>query len=168
MAKNTFYKDKIEPNLKKIEEMKAKGVPISKIAELLDISKTALYKHINRNPILEDSVKKGVDKYASSVESAAFKLACGYDIKYSEKEYEIVNGKKVLKSVKTKVKHVLPNPVIQIFLLKNLMPEKYKDRVEGDGNNEKPIIWEEKKIYEKKDVILQDGQNALSQEKSES
>lgn len=147
MDGNNFYKEQIEPNLSKIEEMRSKGVSIVKIAESLGISKTALYKHINKNNKVAETVKKGTDKFALSVESAAFRLATGYDIKYKEKEYEIVKGKKVLKSVKEKVKHVLPNPVIQIFLLKNLMPEKYKDKVENENKDDR-IDWNEEKIYE--------------------
>lgn len=168
MVEKNIFKDKIEPNLAKIEEYKSKGLSVSKIAELLGISKTALYKHIGRNEALTETVKKGDQKRNEAVESAAFRLACGYELKYEEKEYEVIEGKKTLKSIKKKVKHVLPNPIIQIFLLKNLMPEKYKDRVEGNGDESKPIVWNETKVYKAKEVIGQDGQKALKQEKSSS
>lgn len=146
MAEKSFYEDKIKPNLKKIEEYRSKGLSNNKIAELLGVSKTAFYKYINKGGELGDSVKKGDERFALSVESAAFRLACGYDIKYKEREFEYVKGKKVLKKVVEKVKHVLPNPVIQIFMLKNLMPEKYKDNPENK-KEEKPVIWNEEKTY---------------------
>jgi hypothetical protein len=73
---------------------------------------------------LREALKKGLNLQAIEIEKNAFKMAIG-GIEVSKKKYARQDGVMVL--VEEVIEKTLPNVTMQIFMLKNLMPEKYRD-----------------------------------------
>lgn len=119
-----------------IEQMGAHGLNNRQIAKALGIAYETLYDWFVRNPEILLTLKKFRGIALIEVENAMFKSAIGYQFKEVKQERRLISktkaGKKVFKMVTTQevIKDIAPNLGAQVYITKNLMSHKYKDKVE--------------------------------------
>ncbi|KJS23139.1 MAG: hypothetical protein VR72_02945 [Clostridiaceae bacterium BRH_c20a] len=118
------------------------GSTDEEICKMLGISHDTFYKWKREKTEFAEAIKKG--KFISNGEllNAAFKQSIGFTFKeemaFKVKSFEMVNGKAIpvekLEVIEV-AKFALPNPTMNIFMLKNRLPEEYKDKhnVEHSG-----------------------------------
>nr|DAI35743.1 MAG TPA: terminase small subunit [Caudoviricetes sp.] len=104
------------------------GLMDKQIAGNMGISLTTFYDWQKKFPKFADAIKNAKAIPNLELENAMFDLALGRT--YVEEVKSILDPKTgtVVRIEKTK-KQIQPNPTMQIFLAKNRMPDKYKDRV---------------------------------------
>lgn len=104
------------------------GLMDKQIAGNMGISLTTFYDWQKKFPAFADAIKSAKAIPNLELENAMFDLALGRT--YVEEVKSILDPKTgtVVRIEKTK-KQIPPNPTTQIFLAKNRMPDKYKDRV---------------------------------------
>lgn len=104
------------------------GLMDKQIAGNMGISLTTFYEWQKKFPAFADAIKSAKAIPNLELENAMFDLALGRT--YVEEVKSILDPKTgtVVRIEKTK-KQIPPNPTTQIFLAKNRMPDKYKDRV---------------------------------------
>ena len=104
------------------------GLMDKQIAGNMGISLTTFYDWQKKFPEFADAIKNAKAIPNLELENAMFDLALGRT--YVEEVKSILDPKTgtVVRIEKTK-KQIPPNPTTQIFLAKNRMPDKYKDRV---------------------------------------
>lgn len=118
--------DKVD--FEQIEKLAGYGHTDVEMANILGVCEQTLnnYKKDERFVV---ALKHGRDQATSEIIAALHKRAKGYS--YKETTYEAIkyaNGT-VTKNekVKTVIKQVEPNPTCMIFILKNRLPERYRD-----------------------------------------
>ena len=99
-----------------------------KIAELLGISESSFYKLLSTNKEFKDAYNKGLESSKYALEKALFKRAEGFTAQ--EIKIETDAGGNITKTTVTD-KNYVPDTTAAIFALKNIYPEKYKDRIES-------------------------------------
>lgn len=128
--KNDYYDKFVKPRLDKVTEWKIDGLSNKQIAKNLGIVQSTFYEYMSKHEELSEAVEKGKVSAIAELENAAFKSATGH--KVSEKKVEQdADGKT---KVTVTEKYIPPNPAQNIFMLKNLMPKKYKDKIETEHN----------------------------------
>lgn len=128
MAK-TKYETVIEPNLTLIGRWKRNGISEEEIAKKLGIAYSTFNLYKKQKSELSEVLKKGAEIVDTEVENALLKRALGYS--YDEITKELVNGE--LKVTKIVHKQVVADTTAQIFWLKNRASDKWRDKVEFDG-----------------------------------
>lgn len=110
-----------------VVDMISNGIENYKVADYLNISLATFYRGLRQFAPLRDAYQKGMDNRAYRLEQALFKRAEGFTATETKKEVDAEGN-----LVKTTVtdKHFVPDTTALIFALKNVMPDKYKDRVE--------------------------------------
>ena len=147
MAKVGRKKKYDESFPKEAEELAKKGLTNKEIFKQLGIGKSTFYN--TKKTILEfsDSIKKGREDSIEPVENSLYARALGYDYEEQVTEERISeDGTAHLTVVKTTKKHMPPDTIAGIFVLKNQAPEKWKDGKnieiagkDGDSLAPKPI-----------------------------
>ena len=104
------------------------GLMDVQVAHNIGITPQTLSEWKRRVPSFGEAIKKSKGFPNLELENAMFDLALGRT--YVEEVKSILDPKTgtVVRIEKTK-KQIPPNPTTQIFLAKNRMPDKYKDRV---------------------------------------
>lgn len=109
---------------------------------MLDISKDTFYKWKNEFPEFSESIKKGKLISNGEILNSAFKQSVGFEYVEEQvfklKSYELMDDgtgqKKLMQIEKLETVPVIrispPNPTMSIFMLKNRLPEDYKDKQE--------------------------------------
>ncbi len=153
-----------EDNLMRLEGWARDGLTDKQIAESkIGISEVTFCAWKKKYPLILEALKKGKAPVDIEVENATLKLALGYTVKV-KKAIKVKTEKQLAGKGKIVEEHIEyvdeeiyipPNPVNQIFWLKNRRPDKWKD---------KPEIRDDTAI-EKLDSILKAVQeNAIQQE----
>lgn len=126
----TKYSPKYHPQI--IELLSRLGYTEKESAEFIGISKSTLNNWKNKYPEFLDSKKRGLDNIINQIEHALYKRAIGYEYKETHVEAEIIGNEetKAVKKVKELYKQMAPDSTSIIFSLKNLAPEKWRDRKE--------------------------------------
>lgn len=101
------------------------------IAHNVGISPATLYEWKKRFPEISEALKRGKEVVDIQVENALFKRAMGYEYE----ETKVIISDKDGKRVETVKKQMPPDTTAQIFWLKNRKPEKWRDRVEVQNND---------------------------------
>lgn len=136
-----------EKGLAKVEELASEDISIVEICKRMKIDSATFYSWKNNYSVFDNAYKKGrakaIEKITADVEDAMYKNARGlakveevtYERQFNRKsgEYEMVEVKKTVKSVP-------PNTTAQIFILKNRLPNDYKDKVETEITGELPVV----------------------------
>jgi len=120
--KNDYY-DKIKPNLKKIAKWLKAGALDKEVMQALNVSSAVWYKYLNMHKEFKDIAKESKDKSNLDILGNAYTLTEKQIV--TEKKISIVNG---VKTVTVTEKEVLPNERMCEFLLKNRMPEEFRDK----------------------------------------
>ncbi len=152
MPKPKYTRWITKKGLKQIEDWAAQGATNTQLFGNMGIKETAFYEWENKFPELVKAIEKGRDRYrvaqAPEIENASYKAAKGYFVneEWMEKRYD-GEGNEIGVVKRGTRKWIKPDTAMQIFLLTNLMPDKYVNRreyntkIEGgciicDGENE--------------------------------
>jgi len=147
MARKGLYKEWVEgKGLENVCMWAKLGIMDKQIAGNMGISLTTFYEWQRRFPSFSDAIKKAKAIPNLELENAMFDLALGKA--YVEEVKSVLDPKTgtVIRIEKTR-KQIPPNPTTQIFLAKNRMPDKYKDRVpvvenmDNDGEQQNVEIY---------------------------
>ena len=125
----TKYNEKYHPQL--IQLLARLGYTDQESAEFLGICKATLDNWKCKHKEFLVSIKKGKDDIVNQIEHALYKRAVGYEFVETDIEYEttIIEAEpEKVKKVKEKRKQMAPDPTSIIFSLKNLKPEKWRDK----------------------------------------
>lgn len=114
-----------------LESWARDGLTDEQIAHNMGVSVRTLYEYKERFPQILQSLKKGKEIVDIQVENALFKRAIGYEYE----ETKIIISEKDGKRVETIKKQMPPDTTAQIFWLKNRKPEKWRDKVEVQNND---------------------------------
>lgn len=115
------------------------GFTDKEAAEKLGICEKTYTNWKKKYKELLPSIKKGKDDIINKIEHALYQRALGYEYQEIDIEYEDVlidDEVKKIKKVKEKQKQMAADVTAIIFSLKNLVPNKWRDRrqVEMSGN----------------------------------
>lgn len=125
MARPTKYNESFPKEAEKLAE---KGLKNKEIAEQLGIAKSTFYDYKKKFSEFPDSIKKGKKASIKPVENSMYARARGYDYEEQVTEVRISeDGTQHLTVVKTTKKHMPPDTIAGIFILKNLDPENWRD-----------------------------------------
>jgi transposase-like protein len=127
----------MEERLDEVEKLARKGLRNKDIAAALGVDKTTFYKWKKEHPEFAIALEKGKGIADRKVENATYLAAMGY-----YKTEEQVTNKGTVVKVR---KWYPPNPTLNIFWLKNRMPDKWRDKIvnehEGKVNHEVVVEW---------------------------
>lgn len=111
-----------------LEGWAREGLTDEQIAKNIGIATSTFYNWEKKSIEFLEALKKGKEVVDFEVENALLKRALGYEYVEETYEYDILT-----KKVK---KYVAPDTTAQIFWLKNRKPNKWRDKVIGDENEE--------------------------------
>lgn len=108
------------------------GLTLEQIAHNCDISRDTLRVWRDTYPAIDAALKRSKAMVDAEVENALYKAAMGYS--YEEITQELrkdpETGELAMVETKRITKQVQPNPVAQIFWLKNRKPAEWRDKRE--------------------------------------
>lgn len=117
------------------------GATDEEISKMLGISTALFYQWKKEKVEFMEAIKKGKEVSNGELLNSAFKQATGFyvptTIVVKLKKPVIINEKVYYEEVAETVPsedYVPPNPTMNIFMLKNRLPESYKDKHEVDAN----------------------------------
>lgn len=146
-GRKTKYKKEYVEQAKKLCALGAIDV---QLADFFNVCEDTINEWKKVYPEFSESLKKGKSKYDNeTVVNSLLHRAIGYQ--HKEDKIFMHNGKPVI--VET-IKHYPPDPTSCIFWLKNRLPDEWREKVEGKGDDEDPppveIIFQ---VLEPKDKI---------------
>lgn len=147
-----------------VEEMTADGKTIEEIARFLNIDQRTLYRWAEKYEGISHALKKGRLWQAEKVVQSLFKRAIGYDYEEVKRtgtikgdgdggDPSLVGGK-----VERTVKHVPADLGSAAFLLKNLLPEKYRDKWDIETKGDLNITYCDMAVLDEIEGRGDDGQ----------
>lgn len=97
------------------------------------IGDSTFHEWIKAKPEFAELIKKAKEEFLATItgklEATLWKRAMGYEVTETETEYvSDEDGKRKIKSQKTKLKHIQPDTGALIFALTNLAADKWKNR----------------------------------------
>lgn len=109
------------------------GATLKEFCKAMDIDSETYYNWIKKTDF-SDSIQKAKDDFKSTQEErlvdSLMQSAVGYEATESRTEYVAgPNGEKRVKKQSVTKKHVQPNTGAAIFLLTNIAPEKWKNKL---------------------------------------
>lgn len=133
---NPKYKRWItKKGLGQIEGWAARGATDKEIYGNMGISETTFYEWLKKLPEIKEAIEKGREQYrlaqAPEIENTAYKAAKGYCVteEWAEKRYD-GEGNVVGEIRRGTKKWIKPDTAMLIFLLTNIMPDRYVNRRE--------------------------------------
>lgn len=142
VGRKSKYFSHIEPNLKKIKKLRQEGYYIEQIPGVFGVGLSTFYDYISKHPELGEALKEGKEDLIEELEDTMFRLALGKTKVNKSKKTFVRNartGKMELDKEETSEDHLAPNATMLIFSLKNLAPDKWRDRREMDFNSDSSI-----------------------------
>ncbi|MDR0705134.1 MAG: hypothetical protein LBF88_09105 [Planctomycetaceae bacterium] len=137
--------------IKTIENMTADGKTVEEIAAKLNVDKLTIFNWSKKYEGVKKALHKGREFQAHQVVQSLFRRAVGYDYEES-KQVKVVDANGGIKSIKYEraAKHVAADVGAAIFLLKNLMPDKFRDKwdIEQTGNFNMNIKYDKSAIID--------------------
>ena len=112
-------------------KLAGKGYLDKEICEYADVSINTFYKWKQKNPEFAEALMKAKHKINQKIEAQAYKRAMGYMVTETKTVTGTnENGEEEIIRVEKLNKHIPSDTKILMMLLKNRMPEKYRDRQE--------------------------------------
>ena len=136
MARPTMWQTHIKPYLEEIEAIKKQGKTDKQIAEYLGIGYTTLIENKKKHIELAQALKKGKNELVLKLESALYKRAIGgyYTkkvtrtwVEHKDEDGNLIQGAVQVSETLTEER---PEVGALVFALKNLDPERWKDKTE--------------------------------------
>jgi hypothetical protein len=134
MARKEKYNSHIKPHLKDITKWISEGETEYSIYEKLGINRDSWYKYKGIKPELIEAIKKGEQDLTKHIESMLYKRCNGFEYEETKTLIEKDKTGKERKKIEKISKKALPSDTAIIFALKNLNPDKWKDRQEFKGD----------------------------------
>lgn len=128
------YNEYVKPYLEDISKWIELGETENTICKKLGINHDSWSNYKNEKPELADAIKKGKQDLVLHIESMLFKRCSGFDYEETKTLIEKDGNGKEKKKVEKIKKKTLPSDTAIIFALKNLNPDKWKDRQEFKGD----------------------------------
>lgn len=128
MSREGFYKKWQSPeNLTLLKGWRRDGLTMKQIAGNIGIRRQTLYKWCVEYQDIGDALKKGAEICNYEVENSLYKAAIGYDVTETEQTETIgPDGSKTVVK-RARKRHVAPNVGAICFILKNRLPDKWRD-----------------------------------------
>jgi|LSQX01.3.fsa_nt_gb transcriptional regulator with XRE-family HTH domain len=125
--RQTKYDTHVVPYLDRIPAWRKQGLTEKQVAERLGVGYSTLSVYKNKNVELLEALKKGKEELIEELEDSLYRRAMGFE--YEEVDTYIEEFGDVQK-VKTKImkRVALPDTGALAFALKNLAPDKWRDR----------------------------------------
>lgn len=143
MAKGK-YQEWLEPDgLIRIEGWKRDGLSDEQIAHNMNISYSTLRAWRDRYPAVSAALKKGKEVMIYEVENALYRRAMGFETEETTTEVrKDAKGNTIEKHVKRVKKIIAPDTGAAIFLLKNLRPDKWREKqiIKHEGETHSPKL----------------------------
>ncbi len=128
VGKKPLYEEmEIADKLEAIRGWALSGMTDKEMYTMLEISHDTFYKWKRERPEFADALKKGKDIANGELVNSAFKQATGYYITVTE-PMKVKKGFDEFIEMVTYEKFIPANNTMNIFMLKNRMPEQYKDK----------------------------------------
>lgn len=130
MAKGKYEKWLKQENLLLIEGWKRDGLSDEQVARNMGVRRGTLYEWARKYPDISDALKKGREVIVREVENALIKKALGYDYieEIRERKRDMKTGQFKLVVTRSVTKHVPPDVGAIAFYLKNVCPDKWRDK----------------------------------------
>ena len=130
---NGLYKKWLEPeNLTLLKGWRRDGLDMKQIAANIGIRRQTLYDWCTKYKDIADALKKGTEVSNYEVENAMYKSATGFYVTEQDKTevqgYDINGEPRTTITIHTRRRYIPPNLGAQIFILKNRLPQKWRDR----------------------------------------
>lgn len=118
-------------------KLAGKGYLDKEICEYADVSINTFYKWKQKHPDFAEDLRKAKHKINQKIEAQAYKRAMGYMITETKTITGInENGEEEIIRIEKNNKHIPSDTKILMMLLKNRMPEKYRDKQEIELSGE--------------------------------
>lgn len=136
--RKTKWDTHVQPNLNRIPKWRRDGLTEKQVAQKLGVAYSTLRVYRDQYSALAAALEKGKEELIEELEDSLYKRAKGYE--YEEVKTHISkdrDGNQKTRIEKT-TKHMPPDTGALAFALKNLAPEKWKDRrqIEHEGELE--------------------------------
>lgn len=133
------YETHVLPYIDRIPSWRKQGLTEEQVAQKLGIAYSTLNVYKDNHSALSEALKKGKEELIEELENSLYKKAMGYEYEEVETWIEEVDGvqKKRVKRVK---KIAPPDTGALCFALKNLAPDKWRDRQDADQTGEQIIV----------------------------
>ena len=142
MAKGLYEKWLEKDNLLLLQGWRRDGLDMAQIAKNIGIKRQTLYRGAEAHKPIGDALKKGSEVCHIEVENALYKSAIGYDVTETEQtEVTSPDGFTTI-TKRARRRHIPPNLGAICFILKNRMPDKWRDRPEVVDNSAVEVLAE--------------------------
>jgi hypothetical protein len=126
--KSLYEEMEIDDKLDAIRGWAMSGSTDKDIYTMLEVSSSAFYEWKKKYPQFKDALKKGKDIANGELQNSAYKQAMGYYVTVTE-PMKVKRGQDFEDiEMVTYEKFIPANNTMNIFMLKNRMPEVYKDK----------------------------------------
>ena len=124
------------------------GAKDTDLADFFEVPESTINNWKKQFPLFLESIRKGKELSDIEVAESLYKCAIGYERK--EIELKVVskgnNAGSEVQAIPV-IKYYPPVPTSQIFWLKNRNGRWWRDRVETNGDDKAPVIWNETRTY---------------------
>jgi hypothetical protein len=131
--KNLYNILDIHNKLDMIKGWAREGITDKELYEMLGVGKDAFYNWKKDIPEFTAALLEGREKANGELLNRAFMLAMGHTQTVTE-PMKVKHGESESIEMVTYEKHIQPNAAMMQFMLKNRMPNRYKDKQELDVN----------------------------------
>lgn len=172
MAKGLYQKWQEPEQLALLKGWRRDGLKMQQIADNIGIKRQTLYDWCTKYKDISDALKKGTEVSNYEVENSMYKSAIGFFVtEQDQTEVKSVGADGIERTTTTKHqrrRYVPPNLGAMIFILKNRLPEKWRDHPVVEDNRALEtlanILEETKKAIEREDADIQQEAEGLHTE----
>jgi hypothetical protein len=141
MGKRNKWISHIKPNLNRIPKLRRQGYTEEQIAKIIGVGWTTLKKYKKLEPSLLSALETGKEMLIEDLEETLYQKGLGgRKVTKIKNTYKTISGKKVIVKVEEQIDELSPDTGALIFALKNLAPDKWKDRREYETVTEEDKV----------------------------
>ena len=135
MAKGLYEKWLEKDNLLLLQGWRRDGLTMVQIAKNIGVKRQTLHDWCAKYKEIDEALKKGAEVCCVEVENALYKSAIGYEVTENEKTETTAPDGLTTVTKRARRRHIPPNLGAICFILKNRMPDKWKDHPETIDNS---------------------------------
>jgi hypothetical protein len=134
-----IYQNRIKPRIEDIRKWRRRGYTIENICKLLKISMSSVYRLRKKYSDFDNALEEGKEQLLIRLEESLYARAKGYDVVESKQHMEKM-GNKEISFVEKTTRHIHSDSCL-IFALKNLQPEKWRDKHEVEHSGDIGVMF---------------------------